>query len=280
MSFSFKTDTPASKAATAGQAGNVATAVTIVPSSNEVLGKECQRTEFFTQETQDKQEAQETQKIQEAQDPQAAQERQETKEIHVIHDRKALTEKDSVDGDAQIMIEAAIVCSRLPGVETFLTHGFELARRIRGIELRYQFRCGPMLLRRIFDRWQEQNRQYLTDGRDYYSDFLAMMSKVRFPQNYLKHVLEITRTKTTPTRALSLPPPVQLLAKLCRELQTLSDKGTFYLACRAVGDLFACSHTTAANWLRALAFLEIVKLVSLGNPDEQLASEYRYIACD
>jgi len=85
------------------------------------------------------------------------------------------------------------------------------------------------------------------------------MSKVRFPQGHLKHVLEIAQTKTAPTRALSLPPPVQLLAKLCRELQTLAGERTaFYLACRAVADLFGCSHTTAANWLRALVFLGII----------------------
>ena len=150
--------TRASEATIAGEAGNRAISAGAASGTNEVLRKECQPTEFFTQETQDKQD------IQEAQDPQAAQERQEIKEIHVLHDRKALTEKDSVDEDAEIEIEQAIASSRLPSVDSFMSHGFLLARRIRGIELRHQFRCGPMLLRSIFDRWEEQNQQYLTDG--------------------------------------------------------------------------------------------------------------------
>ena len=135
-----------------------------------------------------------------------------------------------------------------------------------------------MLLRRIFDQWQEQNRKYLTEGPDYYAEFLAMMSKVRFPQGYLKHVLEIARTKTTPVRAESLPPLVQLLAKLCRDLQKLAGGGTFFLASRAVAELFDCSHTTAANWLRALVFIDVIEVVSAGELAENRASEYRYIA--
>ena len=263
--------TPPNQARVAGSPRDRGISAGAASGTNQILGKECQHTEFFTQETQDKQEPQ---------DLQAAQERQEIKEIHVLHDRKALTEKDSVDEDAEIEIEQAIACSRLPSVDSFMSHGFLLARRIRGIELRYQFRCGPMLLRRIFDRWEEQNRQYLTDGPDYYSDFLAMMSKVRFPQGYLRHVLKIARAKNTPIRAQSLPPLVQLLAKLCRELQKLAGGGSFFLASRAVAELFDCTHTTAANWLRALALIDVIEVVSVGDLAEHRASEYRYIACD
>ena len=270
--------TPPNQARVTGNTRDLAISSPAASIANDILGKGCQYTESFTQETQDKQEAQETQNIQEAQDPQAAQERQEIKEIHVLHDRKALMEKDSVDEDAEITIEQAIACSRLPSVDSFMSHGFLLARRIRGIELRHQFRCSPILLRSIFDRWEEQNRQDLTDGQDYYSEFLAMVSKVRFPQGYLRHVLEIARAKNTPIRAQSLPPLVQLLAKLCRDLQELAGGGTFFLASRAVAELFNCAHTTAANWLRALALIDIIEVVSVGDLGEHRASEYRYIA--
>src|SRR5437764_1469308 len=132
---------PPNQARVAGNTRDLAISSPAASIANDILGKGCQYTESFTQETQDKQDTQE------AQDPQAAQERQEIKEIHVLHDRKALTEKDSVDEDAEIEIEQAIACSRLPSVDSFMSHGFLLARRIRGIELRHQFRCSPMLLR-------------------------------------------------------------------------------------------------------------------------------------
>ncbi len=241
------------------------------PVTDRVLAKGCQDTESFTQETQDKQESQEAQ---------APQESQESQAIHVLHDRRKLEEKECVDGEAKTDIETAIASHRLPGIETFTVYAFPFASCLRGIELRHHFRFGPVLLRSIYDKWADNNHQFLTGDRDYYSEFLAMMSKVRFPKGYLRHVLQVAREKATPTRALSCPPPVQLLAKLCRELQEVNAGKTFYLACRAVGDLFDCSHATAANWLLALGFLDIIEVVSVGNKDENLASEYRYIARD
>src|SRR5439155_3159599 len=116
--------TPPNQARVAGILRDLAMPSPAASVANDILGKGFQCTESFTQETQDKQESRETQNIQEPQDSQAAQERQETKEVHVLHDRKALTEKESVDEDAEVAIEATIICSRLFGVETFLSYGF------------------------------------------------------------------------------------------------------------------------------------------------------------
>ncbi|MBA3573169.1 MAG: hypothetical protein H0W34_14625 [Pyrinomonadaceae bacterium] len=142
------------------------------PVTDRVLAKGCQHTESFTQETQDKQESQEAQ---------AAQGSQELQAIHVLHDRRKLEEKECVDGEAQTDIETAVASHRLPGIETFTVYAFPFASCLRGIELRHHFRFGPVLLRSIYDKWADNNHQFLTGDRDYYSEFLAMMSKVRFP---------------------------------------------------------------------------------------------------
>jgi hypothetical protein len=60
--------------------------------------------------------------------------------------------------------------------------------------------------------------------------------------------------------------------------RTMLLRRIFDLASRAVAELFDCTHTTAANWLRALALIDVIEVVSVGDLAEHRASEYRYIA--
>jgi hypothetical protein len=69
---------------------------------------------------------------------------------------------------------------------------------------------------------------------------------------------------------------VVLLAKLCRELQTMAGDKPFYLDCRTAGRLLGTDHTTAWRWLRGLSGDGVIEMVSSGSKAKRKANEYRW----
>jgi hypothetical protein len=157
---------------------------------------------------------------------------------------------------------------------------FDLAREIRGMESRLQLRFTTKLTAEIVRRWKEVNNAHLLPGHDYHAELLDKLSFVRKPAGaVLAEALACARHKPPLTQTLGFSEELQLLARLCRELQRRAGNNPFFLDGRWAARLLGVPHTSVASWLRALCGrLGVLQLVSRGVTGR--ASEYRYIATD
>ena len=155
---------------------------------------------------------------------------------------------------------------------------FDLAREIRGMEGRLQLRFGTKLIAEIIRRWKEVNKAYLLPGHDYHAELLDKLSFVRKPAGaVLAEALACARDKPPLTQTLGFSEELQLLARLCRELQRRARNKPFFLDGRWAARLLGVPHTSVASWLRALCGrLGVLQLVSKGVTGR--ASQYLYIA--
>ena len=155
---------------------------------------------------------------------------------------------------------------------------FDLAREIRGMESRLQLRFTTKLTAEIVRRWKEVNNAHLLPGRDYHAELLDKLSFVRKPAGaVLAEALACARHKPPLTQTLGFSEELQLLARLCRELQRRARNKPFFLDGRWAARLLGVPHTSIASWLRALSGrLGVLQLVSKGVTGR--ASEYLYIA--
>jgi hypothetical protein len=186
---------------------------------------------------------QDTQEIQDIQDTEDIKETKETSDapntpdqhLTVIPDDQnpSVPEKEIVDDAVNTELNRAVDSCSLTALNSTVDDPlFLLARKIVGIEKRYGFRCGPVLLIQLYQRWKESNAQAAEQDHTVEA-FLSKLAKVKKPYgSTLQSAYENSKTKPTPLRVRSLCPAIQNLAKLCRELQLLSKDRPFFLGCR------------------------------------------------
>lgn len=111
---------------------------------------------------------------------------------------------------------------------------------------------------------------------DTLADFNRGWGKVHTPldEGLLTRLLDRARAAATPRSVASLGPKIELLAKLCVELQRHNGAGTFFLAQRSAASLLGGSGNTAGDYLKVLVGLGFLELVEQGGPPNR-ASRYR-----
>ena len=154
---------------------------------------------------------------------------------------------------------------------------FMLAQRIRGLEEEQGLTLPLELISEIVRHWQSRNQNKLEDDHDYLTEFLDKLLLVRFPKGRaLVNALSAAKRLPPPKQTISLSPGVQLLARLCRQLQIEAGTHPFFLDGRSAAKVLGQPHETVASWLRVLRRLEVIALDKKGRRGH--ASRYRYIA--
>ncbi len=150
-----------------------------------------------------------------------------------------------------------------PHTSNKLVH--ELAREIRGFEMKRGSRLRAAQYKAIFDKWEAASRPYLRAHPDYFSELLAKLDCVTVPKGAtLEAAYQCAKTKQPPAKTLIHPNiEVRLLASLCRELQESAGDQPFMLCQMSVAKLFGhSSHRTVSNWLRALKTLGVLRVAA------------------
>ena len=203
-----------------------------------------------------------------------------TEETEEPEETDETDEREDVEGVVWGEIEQAVDECRLYEPRTSNKLLFQLARRVRGIEKRCHYRLAPILLSRIFDKWEALSHNFLRPGNDYFVEFCEKLALVRQPYgDTLASAIESACNENPPVRALVIRDPgAHLLAAVCRELQVRAGNEPFYLISRAYAKLTGRAHSTIASWLKAFRALGIIKLVEQGRPG--YGSRYRYVCRD
>jgi DNA-binding transcriptional ArsR family regulator len=206
--------------------------------------------------------------------PQALRWTEEAEETEEIDETD---EREDVEGVVWGEIRQAVDECRLLAPQTSNKLLFQLARRVRGIEKRFHYRFAPILLRKIFDKWETLNHNFLRSGHDYFVEFCEKLTLVRQPYgDTLSSAIESARNQSPLVRVLVIrDPEAHLLASVCCELQVRAGREPFYLISRAYAKLTGRAHSTIASWLKAFRTLGIIELVEQGRPG--YGSRYRYI---
>jgi hypothetical protein len=188
--------------------------------------------------------------------------------------------------DIRIQITEAIELTRLSKEQTSRIYMFDFVRRVKAILRLHQRRLTPEQHKTVHDLWESRNHQYLRPGQDYFPEYMARLSVVRFPhgeQLIAAYQRALAAMPTTGVLVYSAA-AAHVLANICRELQLLAGDKPFYLACRSAATLLKRHYTTVAMWLRGFQELGIIELVEHGKllPDKKQnrASRYRYTAPD
>jgi hypothetical protein len=161
-----------------------------------------------------------------------------------------------------------------PGKSNKMLH--ELARDVRGVELK---RGKPLTLaqyKTIYSKWEESSGRFLRKGHDYFTEFLSKLSIVTMPKGEtLESAFKRSQTRPTPSRVLDVSNEgVQSLASLCRELQEMFGDQPIMLCQTAIAELFQVSQPTVSEWIRALRTLEVLKLAEPAIPNCRAARYY------
>jgi hypothetical protein len=84
----------------------------------------------------------------------------------------------------------------------------ELAREVRGVEIK---RGKPFTLvhyKAIFSKWEHASRQFLREGHDYFTEFLAKLSIVTMPKGEtLESAFRRSQRREPPSKVLAVPSP-------------------------------------------------------------------------
>jgi hypothetical protein len=152
----------------------------------------------------------------------------------------------------------------------------ELAREIRGVEEQHGEKLRATQYKTIFDKWKSASRTLLEPDYDYFTDFLAKLDCVTVPKGQtLGAAFERAKRRQPPSKALVITNnEVQLLASLCRELQTMAGHQPFMLHQTSVARLFTQSQRTISNWIRALKTVGLLKLAEAAIPNARAARYY------
>lgn len=237
----------------------------IVPTAQPVVQPTC------TQETHETQETKESKELKECH------EEQETQSSESSRCQKDLTfyKPDLTDLTSELSTDVAEIISKCCLGRDPL---FQLAREICGLEERLHRRLSCEAILTVGKQWQTANKDHLLPDHDYNAELIDKLSLVRNPAGaVLAEVLACAKDSPDIPQTVSFRENLQLLAKLCRELQRRAGDHTFFLAGRSAARLLGEPHTTVASWLRGFCGrLGLLKLVSRGVTGR--ASEYRYIA--
>ena len=155
----------------------------------------------------------------------------------------------------------------------------ELAREIRGIEIRRGKKLSVAQYKRIFDKWEAASQPFLQAGHDYFTEGLAKLDCVTVPKGEtLEAAFERAKTKPPPAKVLiHQNSEVRLLASLCCELQEMAGDQPFMLCQMSVAHLLGhSSHRTISNWIKVLKILDMLKVAEPWSWGK--AARYFYVA--
>ena len=154
---------------------------------------------------------------------------------------------------------------------------FDLARDVRGVEVRERKQLELKQYKTIFNKWKDASRPFLREGHDYFTEFLAKLASVTVPKGEtLEAAFQRAQHRDPPSKVLVVPNNgLQLLASLCRELQEMTGDQPFMLCQASVAKLFKhSSHRTISNWIRALKIVGLLKLAEAAIPNARAARYY------
>jgi hypothetical protein len=158
---------------------------------------------------------------------------------------------------------------------------FELARRLKGIPSLAD--ADPADLEDLVRRWHALAlpRIRTQEFVETLIDFINGWEKVECPTraNLMSDLLERARgAPPAPCAERYDSEKMQLLVRLCRELQREAGRRPFFLACSTVSDLLGVSKMTASRWLFLLRRHKVVTTVEKGGTPEapRMATRYRF----
>jgi len=161
---------------------------------------------------------------------------------------------------------------------------FEFARELKSAPQYSQ--ADPILLRPVVQEWHRRALPYIKtkDFEETWIDFLQAWPKIKFKKGEGPMAQIFSRAFQVEPPKVALDkyptnPQLQLLAALCRELQTAAGDGPFFLGTRTAGRLLGVDHWKAWRWLFLLQTEGVIREVTKGGTAEnpRKASRYRYI---
>jgi hypothetical protein len=152
----------------------------------------------------------------------------------------------------------------------------ELAREVRGEEIKRGKRLTFTQYKTIFSKWESASRPFLRKGHDYFTEFLAKLSIVTMPKGEtLESAFERAKLRQLPSKVSDVPNNnLRLLASLCRELQKMFGDQPIMLHQASLAKLFNISQQTISTWIRALKTLEMLKPAERAIPNVRAARYY------
>lgn len=187
-------------------------------------------------------------------------------------------EADEVeDGCGAVCVESYV----LKAAQTSNKMLHELAREVRGVEVKRGKRFVMRQYETIFRRWESASRPYLRAGHDYFTEFLAKLDVVLVPKGEtLRGALDRAKKQPPPAEILQHPnSQVRLFASLCRELHRMGGGKQIMLDQKSISRLFNCTWQTIGNWIKALKTIGVLKLAEPA-VKRQRAARYFYAASD
>jgi hypothetical protein len=137
----------------------------------------------------------------------------------------------------------------------------ELAREVRGVEIRRGKRFNSAQYKATFQKWEHQSQPFLRAGHDYFVEFLAKLDCVLVPKGEtLQAAFERAKRREPPSKVSAVSNKnVRLLASLCRELQEMMGDQPIMLHQASIAKLFGHSdHRNISNWIKALKTLSVL----------------------
>ncbi len=186
----------------------------------------------------------------------------------------------SVSGECGAAIEHAIRIS-LPTAAGQRNKGvFTLCRALKAIPEVAVWDMGKLMpIVRAWHRLAYPNIATKDFGTTL-ADFNNGWPKVKVPLGvpYMEQVLERARAAPVPECVKGLGEKVELLARVCAELQKANGGATFYLGCRDAGALMGMGHDEANRLLRLMQELKVIEVVAPGTRGQKgKATEYRIL---
>jgi hypothetical protein len=153
----------------------------------------------------------------------------------------------------------------------------ELARAVRGEEIKRGKPLTVTQCKTIYNKWEEPSRRFLRKGHDYFTEVLAKLSIVTMPKGEtLESAFERAKHRQLPLNVWDVPSKeLRLFASVCRELQEMF--GSIMLCLTAIARLFRVSQQTISDWIRALKTLHVLILAEPAIKNVK-AARYYFIA--
>ena len=147
-----------------------------------------------------------------------------------------------------------------PGTSNKMLH--QLARAVRGVEVRRGKALTLTQYKMIYGKWEVPSRRFLREGHDYLTEFLPKLSLVTMPQGEtLQSAFQRLKSRQIPSEVLLLANKgVQSFASLCCELQEMFHDQPIMLCQTAIAELFKVSQQTISDWIRVLRTLHALRL--------------------
>ena len=138
----------------------------------------------------------------------------------------------------------------------------ELARDVRGVEIKHGKPLTVHQYKTIFSNWEDASRPFLRKGHDYFTEFLAKLSSVTMPKGEtLESAFQRSERRQPPSKVSLVPNRgLRSLASLCRELQEMFRDQPIMLCQTSIAKLFKVSQQTISEWIRALRTLDVLRL--------------------